>query len=41
VTEYRASDAGDALELVTTNFVPAELAQQGRTGAPDTPAGAR
>jgi broad specificity phosphatase PhoE len=41
VTEYRASATGEALELVTTNFVPAELAEQGRTGEPDAPAGAR
>lgn len=41
VTEYAADGQGRALELVRTNFVSPELAEQAVTDAPDAPTGAR
>lgn len=41
VTEYHAARDGAAVDLVRSNFIPPELAEEPRTEAPDAPAGAR
>ncbi|MCR6687392.1 histidine phosphatase family protein [Pseudoxanthomonas sp.] len=41
VTEYATGPDSQALELVRTNFVPPEVADEPVTRAPDQPAGAR
>jgi broad specificity phosphatase PhoE len=41
VTEYATGADGHALELVRTNFVPPDVADEPVTRAPDQPAGAR